>query len=80
MFLDCYLAFEKIDVTGHCRDLIKILKQVDQKKEKFTPLKLIDTWSGKGLSKLGVDIVSPKLSRDALERIVAHLILQQYLK
>ncbi|KAJ6666262.1 hypothetical protein lerEdw1_000534 [Lerista edwardsae] len=73
-------AFEKTDVTDHCRDLVKILKQVDKMKEKFTPLKLIDTWLGKGLSKLGVDIVSPKLPRDALERIVAHLILQQYLK
>ncbi|XP_062990866.1 ATP-dependent DNA helicase Q1 [Elgaria multicarinata webbii] len=72
--------FEKMDVTGHCRDLIKILKQVDQMREKFTPLKLIDAWLGKGLSKLGVDVVAPKLPRDALERIVAHLILQQYLK
>lgn len=73
-------SFEKMDVTNHCRDLIKILKQVDQMREKFTPLKLIDAWLGKGLSKLGIDIVSPKLPRDVLERIVAHLILQQYLK
>ncbi|CAI5786444.1 ATP-dependent DNA helicase Q1 [Podarcis lilfordi] len=73
-------SFEKMDVTGHCRDLVNILKQVDQMREKFTPLKLIDAWLGKGLSKLGVDVVSPKLPRDTLERIVAHLILQQYLK
>nr|XP_060632576.1 ATP-dependent DNA helicase Q1 [Anolis sagrei ordinatus]XP_060632577.1 ATP-dependent DNA helicase Q1 [Anolis sagrei ordinatus]XP_060632578.1 ATP-dependent DNA helicase Q1 [Anolis sagrei ordinatus] len=72
--------FEKIDVTGHCLDIIKILKQVDCKKEKFTPLKLIDAWLGKGLTKLGADVVPTKLPRAVLERIIAHLILQQYLK
>ncbi|XP_026567166.1 ATP-dependent DNA helicase Q1 isoform X1 [Pseudonaja textilis] len=73
-------ALEKMDVTEHCRELIKILKQVDQMKQKFTPLKLIDAWLGKGLSKLGLEIAAPKLLREVLERIVAHLILQQYLK
>ncbi|XP_042326030.1 ATP-dependent DNA helicase Q1 isoform X2 [Sceloporus undulatus] len=74
-------SFENMNVTGHCQDLIKILKQVDHMKEKFTPLKLTDAWLGKGLSKLGVrDVVAPKLPREVLERIIAHLILQQYLK
>uniref|UniRef100_A0A2D4PLK1 ATP-dependent DNA helicase n=2 Tax=Micrurus surinamensis TaxID=129470 RepID=A0A2D4PLK1_MICSU len=73
-------TLEKMDVTEHCRELIKILKQVDQMKQKFTPLKLIDAWLGKGLSKLGLEIAAPKLPREVLERIVAHLILQQYLK
>ncbi|KAJ7329236.1 hypothetical protein JRQ81_015410 [Phrynocephalus forsythii] len=71
---------EKMDVAEHCKDLVKILKHGEQKKEKFTPLKLIDAWLGKGLAKMGIEIVSPKLSREMLERIVAHLILQQYLK
>ncbi|XP_019371171.1 PREDICTED: ATP-dependent DNA helicase Q1 isoform X2 [Gavialis gangeticus] len=74
-------SFEKMDVTGCCRDLIKILEQADNMREKLTPLKLIDAWLGKGLSKLRVaEVVSPKFPRDELERIVAHLILQQYLK
>ncbi|XP_015277872.1 PREDICTED: ATP-dependent DNA helicase Q1 [Gekko japonicus] len=73
-------AVEKMDVTRHCKDLVKILEHVDRLKEKFTPLKLVDAWLGKGLSKLGVEVVAPKLPRDALERIVAHLILQRYLK
>ncbi|ETE62147.1 ATP-dependent DNA helicase Q1, partial [Ophiophagus hannah] len=73
-------TLEKMDVTEHCRELIKILKQVDQMKQKFTPLKLIDAWLGKGLSKLGLEIAAPKLPREVLERIVAHLILKQYLK
>ncbi|XP_053110001.1 ATP-dependent DNA helicase Q1 [Hemicordylus capensis] len=73
-------SFENMDVTEYCRDLLKILEQVDQMREKFTPLKLIDAWLGKGLSKLGVEVVAPKLPRDALERIIAYLILQKYLK
>ncbi|KAG8138420.1 putative ATP-dependent DNA helicase protein [Naja naja] len=73
-------TLEKMDVTEHCRELIKILKQVDQMKQKFTPLKLIDAWLGKGLSKLGLEIAAPKLPHEVLERIIAHLILQQYLK
>ncbi|EMP25019.1 ATP-dependent DNA helicase Q1 [Chelonia mydas] len=75
------LSFERMDVTGYCRDLIKILEQADNMSEKLTPLKLIDAWLGKGVSKLRVaDVVPPTLPRDELERIIAHFILQQYLK
>ncbi|KAG6939587.1 RecQ like helicase [Chelydra serpentina] len=75
------LSFERMDVTGYCRDLIKILEQADNMSEKLTPLKLIDAWLGKGVSKLRVaDVAPPVLPRDELERIIAHFILQQYLK
>ncbi|XP_006121339.2 ATP-dependent DNA helicase Q1 [Pelodiscus sinensis] len=77
---DKFLA-ERMDVTGYCRDLIKILEQADNMSEKLTPLKLIDAWLGKGVSKLRVaDVVPPALPRDELERIIAHFLLQQYLK
>lgn len=72
---------EKIDITGYCRDLFKILKQADQMDEKLTPLKLIDAWMGKGSAKLRVaNIVSPKISRTEMERILAYLILAQYIR
>ncbi|NWR51622.1 RECQ1 helicase, partial [Regulus satrapa] len=72
---------EKMDVTGYCRDLIKILEQADSLSEKLTPLKLIDAWSGKGVPKFRVaEVTPPKHPREELERIVAHLLLQQYLK
>ncbi|XP_027694534.1 ATP-dependent DNA helicase Q1 [Vombatus ursinus] len=75
------ISFEKKNVTEYCRDLIKILKQAEKLNEKLTPLKLIDAWMGKGVAKLRVsDVVSPKLPRDELEKIIAHFILQQYLK
>lgn len=74
-------SLEKKDITGYCRDLIKILEQADSMSEKLTPLKLIDAWSGKGLSKLRVaEVTPPKLPREELERIIAHLLLQQYLR
>ena len=78
----CLLAaFEKKNVTQHCRDLIKILKQAEGLNEKLTPLKLIDAWMGKGAAKLRVaGVVAPALPREDLERIVAHALLQQYLK
>ncbi|OWK59565.1 ATP-dependent DNA helicase Q1 [Lonchura striata] len=72
---------EMMDVTGYCRDLIKILEQADSMSEKLTPLKLIDAWSGKGVSKFRVpEVTPPKHTREELERIIAHLLLQQYLK
>ncbi|NP_989724.2 ATP-dependent DNA helicase Q1 [Gallus gallus] len=74
-------SLEKKDITGYYRDLIKILEQADNMSEKLTPLKLIDAWSGKGLSKLRVaEVTPPKLPREELERIIAHLLLQQYLR
>lgn len=76
-----FVALEQKDITEYCRDLIKILEQAENMSEKLTPLKLIDAWSGKGLSKLRVaEVTPPKLPREELERIIAHLLLQQYLR
>lgn len=75
------ISCERKNVTAHCRDLIKILKQAENLNEKLTPLKLIDSWMGKGAAKLRVaGVVPPKFPREDLEKIIAHLLLQQYLK
>ncbi|KAM4837432.1 ATP-dependent DNA helicase Q1 [Urocitellus parryii] len=75
------ISFEKKNITEYCRDLIKILKQAEELNEKLTPLKLIDSWMGKGASKLRVaGVVAPVLPREDLEKIIAHFLLQQYLK
>ncbi|XP_075863726.1 ATP-dependent DNA helicase Q1 isoform X1 [Microcebus murinus] len=75
------ISCERKNVTQNCRDLIKILKQAEELDEKLTPLKLIDSWMGKGAAKLRVkSIVPPTLPREDLEKIVAHFLLQQYLK
>lgn len=74
-------VFEKKNVTQHCRDLIKILKQAEGLNEKLTPLKLTDAWMGKGAAKFRVaGIAAPALPREDLEKIIAHALLQQYLK
>ncbi|XP_030071152.1 ATP-dependent DNA helicase Q1 [Microcaecilia unicolor] len=74
-------CYENIDVTGYCKDLVKIIEQADQMDEKLTPLKLLDAWMGKGASKLRViSVAPPKFSRNEVERIIAHLVLQQYLR
>ncbi|XP_040823545.1 ATP-dependent DNA helicase Q1 [Ochotona curzoniae] len=75
------VSYEKQNVTEHCRDLIKILKQAEELNEKLTPLKLLDAWMGKGAARLRVAGVSaPVLPREELERMVAHFLLQQYLR
>lgn len=49
--------------------------------EKLTPLKLIDSWMGKGVAKLRVaGVAPPRLPREDLEKMIAHFLLQQYLK
>uniref|UniRef100_A0A2K6GSV9 ATP-dependent DNA helicase n=1 Tax=Propithecus coquereli TaxID=379532 RepID=A0A2K6GSV9_PROCO len=75
------ISFERKNVTEYCRDLIKILKQAEELDEKLTPLKLIDSWMGKGVAKLRVrSVVPPTLPREDLEKIITHFLLQQYLK
>lgn len=74
-------SFEKKNITAYCRDLIRILKQSEELNEKLTPLKLIDSWMGKGPAKLRVaGVAAPALPREDLEKIIAHFLLQQYLK
>lgn len=74
-------AFERKNITAYCRDLIKILKQAEELKEKLTPLKLIDSWMGKGAAKLRVaGVAPPALPREDLEKIIAHFLIRQYLK
>uniref|UniRef100_A0A8C5MUK7 ATP-dependent DNA helicase n=1 Tax=Leptobrachium leishanense TaxID=445787 RepID=A0A8C5MUK7_9ANUR len=72
---------EKLDLTSHSRDVLKILEQAEQLQEKLTPLKLVDSWMGKGAPKLRVaEVRPPKLPRDETERIIAQLLMQQYLR
>lgn len=78
---NCDAALEKIDITSYCSDLIKILKHAEQLDEKLTPLKLIEAWNGKGPSKLRLtSIKPPNLSRNEMEDVIVHLLLQEYLK
>ncbi|KAM9673882.1 ATP-dependent DNA helicase Q1 isoform 1-T2 [Trichechus inunguis] len=75
------ISFDRKNITEYCRDLIKILKQAEELNEKLTPLKLIDSWMGKGAAKLRVaGVAPPVLPREDLEKLIAHFLLHQYLK
>ncbi|MBN3311746.1 RECQ1 helicase, partial [Atractosteus spatula] len=70
-----------VNIADYARDLIKILEQASQMNEKLTPLKLIDSWLGKGVAKLRVQsVVPPGLSRLEIEMIIAHLLVHQYFR
>ncbi|XP_069618873.1 ATP-dependent DNA helicase Q1 isoform X2 [Ranitomeya imitator] len=72
---------EAVDVADFGRDVVKILQQAEQMDEKLTPLKLMDAWSGRGATKLRVaQVLPPRLPRDQLERVIIHLLLQQYIR
>uniref|UniRef100_A0A8C5KYY9 ATP-dependent DNA helicase n=1 Tax=Jaculus jaculus TaxID=51337 RepID=A0A8C5KYY9_JACJA len=75
------VAFEKRDITQSCRDLVKILRQAEERNEKVTPVKLIDSWTGRGAPKLRVaGVAAPALPRAELEKVIAHALLREYLK
>ncbi|KAB1254576.1 ATP-dependent DNA helicase Q1 [Camelus dromedarius] len=79
--LSLIIAFERKNITAYCRDLIKILKQAEELNEKLTPLKLIDAWMGKGAAKLrAAGVAPPALPREDLEKIIAQVLIQQYLR
>ncbi|XP_028662515.1 ATP-dependent DNA helicase Q1 isoform X1 [Erpetoichthys calabaricus] len=72
---------EAVDVADHGRNLVKILQHTQQIDEKLTPLKLIDSWLGKGAAKNRVSCVAPpKLSRLEMEAVIAYLLVHQYLR
>lgn len=77
---DCYV-YQEIDARRYYLDILKILNFAEQKKERVTPLKLIEAWLGKGSKKIRPDnIEKPKYTREACESILVHLILENYLK
>ncbi|KAM9312999.1 ATP-dependent DNA helicase Q1 [Gastrophryne carolinensis] len=74
-------ACEKADITDHCRDVLKVLEQAERTDQKLTPIKLMDAWMGKGASKLRVaQVLPPNISRHEIERVIASLLLQQYIR
>lgn len=75
------LGTERLDITGYCIDILSILKDPKNSKERFTGLKLLDTWLHKGATKCRVNGVSkPTLPREVCESIIIQLIIKGYLK
>lgn len=63
------------------QDLKKLLAHATEIEERMTALKLMDAWFGKGNKKCRVDSVKvPKYDREVVERIVATMLVQGFLK
>ena len=74
-------AFEALDITNYCLDLLKILHQAASLSERVTAIKLVDAWCGKGQTSLRMrDVKTPDLSREDCERVVVYLLLEGVLR
>ncbi|XP_069133620.1 ATP-dependent DNA helicase Q1-like [Argopecten irradians] len=72
---------EKRDVTKLCQNVIKLMEHAAQTEQRVTAIKLLDAWEGRGATSLRVrDVPEPNISRDKLERILAHMLLNGYIK
>lgn len=70
----------KVDILPHYHTLMKILDKAHNMDTKMTALKLIDAWFCKGPAKLRLDAAPPKMDRSYAEKIIAFLIIEDYLR
>lgn len=67
------------DVSGHCRSLVEIIEQAQQKQQRLTALKLVEAWKKKtsNISVPGEAVCDTDTRR---EEIILHAILEGVLK
>ncbi len=71
--------FTTVDITQHARQVVQIVELAASMDEKLTPLKLVDTWMGKGPAKRRKMIQTTTLSRLQAEAVIVRMLLQDYL-
>ncbi|XP_053097643.1 ATP-dependent DNA helicase Q1 isoform X1 [Pangasianodon hypophthalmus] len=67
-----------MDITKHAREVVDIVELAASLDEKMTPLKVCDTWMGKGSAKIRKMAKVTTLSRLEVESIIVHLLLHGY--
>ncbi|XP_047660216.1 ATP-dependent DNA helicase Q1 isoform X3 [Tachysurus fulvidraco] len=67
-----------MDITKHAREVVDIVELAASLDEKLTPLKVCDTWMGKGSAKIRKMSKVTTLSRPEVESIIVHLLLHGY--
>lgn len=67
-----------MDITEYAQDVVKIVEVATGMDEKLTPLKVCETWMGRGAAKHRKTIKSTTLSRFEVESIIIHLLLHGY--
>lgn len=90
MYYPCYLYLVHLipagevcrrDVTRYCKEVVRILENAASTNQRVTAVKLLDAWYGKGSVSLRVrDIKAPGVTREKAERILAHMLLEGYLR
>ncbi|KAM4712196.1 ATP-dependent DNA helicase Q1 isoform 2-T2 [Anableps anableps] len=73
-------GYTSVDITQHARQVVLIVEQAGSMDEKVTPLKLVETWTGRGPAKLRKMIQTTTLSRLEAEAVIISLLLQGYLR
>ncbi|KAL2103059.1 hypothetical protein ACEWY4_002227 [Coilia grayii] len=68
-----------VDITQHAREVVQIVEVAGSLDEKVTPLKVCETWLGKGPAKRRQMIRVTQLSRTEAESVIVHLLLLGYL-
>lgn len=71
---------EKKDITLYCENVIKIIDNAGHVDQRLTSQKLLDAWQGKGPGTLRVKGAETATSREKLERILAHLLMKNYIR
>lgn len=69
-----------MDITKHAREVVDIVELAASLDEKMTPLKVCDTWMGKGSAKIRKMAKVTTLSRLEVESIIVHLLLHGYFR
>ncbi|XP_074481070.1 ATP-dependent DNA helicase Q1 isoform X2 [Sebastes fasciatus] len=72
--------YTTVDLTQHAKQVVQILELAASSDEKLTPLKLVETWMGKGPAKRRKMIQTTTLSRLQAEAVIVRLLLQGYLR
>jgi ATP-dependent DNA helicase Q1 len=71
----------KLDIMKHYKTLVRIIEKAHASDVRLTALKLLDSWYQKGAKNLRLDDVdAPNIDRFYGEQILAHLIINDYLR
>ncbi|XP_059485307.1 ATP-dependent DNA helicase Q1-like [Neocloeon triangulifer] len=72
---------QEVDVTKHCVSVYRLVRNALENETRLTSNMLFDLWYGKGKASLRLkDIPTPAHSREYMEKVLAHLIAEGFVK
>lgn len=77
---DTRTQLKQVDCRKYIGDLYNLIENAGNRKEKMTPLKLVDAWTGKGAKNLRLDSVKPPtLTRAQCEHAILLMLIDGFL-